>query len=231
MPNWQITYDGLAKIRPFKNLFKTFTLSHGYRSAYTIGAFTTNLNYLPEDDGFSYVRNINGDFVPKREITNVSINEQFSPLLGLDMGWQNNLTTRLEFKTSRSLAMSFANNQLTEIYGNEYIIGAGYRFENLPLVFQSEDGGKSAVKSDLRITVDLSIRENTTILRKLVEDYSEIIAGQLVNTIKTSADYRINEQVTVRLFFDRTLNAPKVSRTYRTTNTSFGFSVRFELVK
>ncbi len=231
MPNWQLAYDGLAKMKPFKRWFKSITINHGYRSVYTIGAFTTNLTYLPDNDGFSYVRNINGDFVPRNEITNVAINEQFTPLLGLDLGWQNNLTTRLEVKNSRSLAMSFANNQLTEVYGNEYVMGAGYRFEEVPLIFQAEDGGKKAIKSDLRLTVDFSLRDNTTVLRKLVEDSNDIIAGQLISTIKTAADYRINEQVTIRLFFDRTLNSPKVSRTFRTTNTSFGFSVRFELVK
>lgn len=231
LPNWQLTYDGLAKIKPFKRYFKTFTLTHGYRSLYTIGSFASNLIYDVEDDGFSYVRNINNDFVPKREITNVSINEQFSPLLGMDIGWQNNLTTRIEVKTTRSLAMSFASTQLTEIFGSEYIIGAGYRFENLPLFFESESGDKKALKSDLRITVDLSLRNNTTVLRKIVEETNETIAGQFINTIKTSADYRINEQVTIRVFFDRVVNAPKVSKTYRTTNSSFGFSVRFELVK
>ncbi len=231
MPNWQLTYDGLAKIKPFKNYFKTFTLTHGYRSLYTIGSYATNLTYTEDDDGFSYVRNINNDFVPQREITNVSINEQFSPLIGMDIGWQNNLTTRIEVKTTRSLAMSFANTQLTEIFGSEYIIGAGYRFENVPLFFESESGDKKALKSDLRITVDLSLRNNTTVLRKIVEETNETIAGQFVNTIKTSADYRINEQVTIRVFFDRVVNAPKVSKTFRTTNSSFGFSVRFELVK
>lgn len=230
MPNWQLSYDGLAKMKPFKRWFKSITLNHGYRSLYTIGAFTSNLTYAPDDDGFSYVRNINGDFVPQNEITNVAINEQFTPLIGLDLGWNNNLTNRIEIKNSRSLAMSFANNQLTEIYGNEYIVGAGYRFEDLPLIFKAEDGGKKAIKSDLRLTVDFSLRDNTTILRKLVEDSNDIIAGQLISTIKTAADYRINEKVTIRLFFDRTLNNPKVSRTFRTTNTSFGFSVRFELV-
>jgi cell surface protein SprA len=86
MPNWQITYDGLSKIKPFKNFFKTFTLTHGYRSVYTIGSYATNITYDELDDGFSYVRNVNNDFIPKREITNVSINEQFSPLLGVDVG-------------------------------------------------------------------------------------------------------------------------------------------------
>lgn len=231
MPNWQITYDGLAKIKPFKNHFRTFNLTHGYRSIYTIGSYASNLAYEQETDGFSYTRNQTGDFYPKNEITNVSINEMFTPLLGIDIGWQNNLTTRLEVKTTRMLAMSFSNTQLTETYGTEYIIGAGYRFENLPLFFESESGDKTALKSDLKISVDFSMRDNTTVLRQIVEETNETTAGQKINTIKTSADYRISEQVTIRAFFDRVVNSPKVSKTYKTANTSFGFSVRFELVK
>lgn len=231
VPNWQITYDGLAKIKPFKNYFKTFTLSHGYRSLYTIGSYATNLSYEEENDGFSYARNLTGDFYPKNEITNVSINEQFSPLIGVDIGWQGNLTTRLEVKTSRVLAMSFSNTQLTETFGSEYIIGAGYRFENLPLIFESETGDKKALKSDLKVTLDFSLRDNTTVLRQIVEETNTITAGQLISTIKSSADYRISDQVTIRFYFDRVVNSPKVSKTYKTANTSFGFSVRFELVK
>ncbi|MCB8965097.1 MAG: cell surface protein SprA [Bacteroidales bacterium] len=231
MPNWQLTYDGLAKLKPFKNYFKTFTLTHGYRSLYTIGSYSTNLSYEEENDGFSYARNLTGDFYPMREITNVSINEQFSPLIGVDVGWQSGLTSRLEVKTSRSLAMSFSSTQLTEIFGNEYIVGAGYRFENLPLIFESESGDKKALKSDLKVTLDFSLRDNTTVLRQIVDDSNETTSGQLISTIKASADYRISDQVTLRFYFDRVVNAPKVSTTYRTTNSSFGFSVRFEMVK
>jgi len=46
---------------------------------------------------------MNGDFFPEHEIVSVSINEQFSPLINIDMNWQNNLTSRFEIKKSRSL--------------------------------------------------------------------------------------------------------------------------------
>ena len=64
---------------------------------------------------------------------------------------------------------------------SDMFMGAGYRFENLPLIFESESGDKKALKSDLRITVDFSIRENTTVLRQLVEGTNETIAGQLID--------------------------------------------------
>lgn len=234
MPNWQITYDGLAKLKPFKNYLRTFTLTHGYRSIYSIGAFTTNLNYDEGDDGLSDVKNAIDDYISKREITNVSISEQFTPLVALDMGWINSLTSRLEVKTGRSLSMSLSNNQLTEIDNWEYIIGGGYRFENLPLVFGSSKGDSKTLKSDLRLRVDFSLRKSKTILHKMAEEIDQMISGQAAWAIKTSADYVISNQVTVRAFFDWAKNAPIVSSSnasFPMVNSSFGFSLRFTMIK
>ncbi len=231
MPNWQITYDGLSKLRYFKKHLRSFSLRHGYRSTYNVGAFASNLDYQLGDDGFSYVRNLNNDFVPQNEITNVSISEQFSPLVGVDMVWLNSLTNKFEVRNSRSLAMSFANNQLTEMVNWEFILGSGYRFENLPLTFGRASGEQKTLKSDLRLNADLSIRNNQTILRKLVEDQNTPTAGQIILTIKTSAEYVVSEQVTIRVFFDRVVNTPIVQTSYRMTNTNFGFSLRFTMVQ
>lgn len=231
MPNWQVTYDGLAKLKLFRKHLRTFTLRHGYRSTYSIGSYSTNLNYQLSDDGFSYVRDAQNNFIPQYEITNISINEQFNPLIGLDGTWINSLTNRLEIRNSRSLAMSFANNQLSEINNWEYIIGAGYRFENLPIKFGTAGGDQKTLKSDLRVNVDLSIRNNQTILRRLVEETNTASAGQRVFTLKTSGEYVVSEQVTVRIFFDRVVNTPIVQTSYATANTSFGFSVRFTMAQ
>jgi cell surface protein SprA len=233
MPNWQVTYDGLSKLKPFKNFLRTFTLTHGYRSLYSIGAFTTNSNYSPEADGFSYAMNQAGNFIPQRDITNVSIVEQFSPLIGVDMNWINSLTTRFEVKSSRSLALSLSNNQLTEITGWDYIVGAGYRFENLLLVFQvdKEKSEKKTLKSDLRLRLDFAFKTNRTTLRKLVEDTNQPTAGQLSVVVSPSADYRINEQVTIKLYYNYDIKKPYVTTTYGIRNIDFGFSVRFEMAQ
>ncbi len=232
MPNWQITYDGLAKLSFFKSYFRTFTLTHGYRSVYSIGAYAANLNYDEKEDGFNWVTNSVGDFVANRTISNVSIIEQFSPLIGLDMNWVNNLTSRFEVKTSRSLAMSFSNNQLTQTNAWEYIIGGGYRFENLPLVFSPEEGGeRRTLKSDLKLRIDFSIRKNETVLHKLVEDVSIKNAGMITTSIKASADYLISNQVTFRAFFDWGKTKPTASGpSFPQINSSFGFSLRFTMI-
>lgn len=231
MPNWQITYDGLAKMKFFKRYFRSIALRHGYRSVYTVGSYTSNLNYQLSDDGYSYVTNLDGNFIAQNEITNVSISEQFNPLFAIDLGWLNSLTNKIEIRNTRSLAMSFANNQLTEMINWEFIVGSGYRFENLPLKFGRASGEQRTLKSDLRINADVSLRNNITVLRRLVEETNDATAGQNIFTIKTSAEYVVSEQVTVRLFFDRVVNKPVVPSSYRNANTNFGFSLRFTMVQ
>jgi cell surface protein SprA len=127
--------------------------------------------------------------------------------------------------------MSFSNNQLSEVTNWEYIVGAGYRFENLPIQFISTIGDQKTLKSDLRLRVDFSLRNSKTILRKLAEETNNATQGQRAISVKTSADYVVSEQVTIRLFFDRMINTPFVSTSFPTANTSFGFSVRFTLAQ
>jgi cell surface protein SprA len=231
MPNWQITYDGLSKLKMFKRFLRTFTLRHGYRSTFTIGSYSSNLDYSPTDDGFSYIQDLQKNYIPEFEVSNISINEQFNPLISLDATWVNSMTNRLEYRNSRSLAMSYANNQLSETKSWELIVGSGYRFENLPLIFGSATGDQRTLRSDLRLNVDFSIRNNYTILRKLVEETNTRSAGQNILTIKTSAEYVVSEQITIRAFFDRVVNKPLVALSFPTANTSFGFSIRFTMVQ
>lgn len=230
MPNWQITYNGLAKLEPFKQLFRSITLSHGYKSVYTIGSYSTNSSFMEGGDGYSYVRNAENDFVPKNDILNLSISEQFSPLIGIDLGWQNNLTTKGEVRRTRNLAMSLANNQLTEQTSWEYVFGFGYRFDNVPLIFGNPaTGGQKVNKTNLKLSADFSIRNVKNFIRRMAEGIDEISGGQKLTTISINADYTISAKVTLRSFFNRTINNPYISNVYPVATTNVGFSLRVEL--
>ncbi len=229
LPNWQFTYDGLSRLALLKDLFRQVSLRHGYRANYIIGSYQSNEAFREEADGFSYVRNAQDDYVARYQVANVSISEQFSPLFGVDLGFANSLTTKAEVRKNRSLAMSFANNQLTDMDTWEYVLGASYRFENLPVVIKSQLGGKTVLKSELRLQGDFSIRNTHTILRKLSENTNTPTAGQWSYALKLSADYMLTEQINLRVFFDRTVNKPLVSLSFPTSTTSFGLSVRFTL--
>ena len=126
LPNWRITYDGLIKIKAIKRYFKTFSLGHAYRSTYSVSSYTTNLDYINGDE----INLNNLSYQVQKEIAQVSINEQFSPLFKLDMLWKNSLITKVEIKNSRTLSLSLVNNQLTETNTKDYVIGTGFRIKD-----------------------------------------------------------------------------------------------------
>ena len=106
LPNWRITYDGFMKIAWFKKLFRTFTLTHAYLSTYNVGSFTSNINYT-ESQGSPNAVNDAGNFIPKAQFSVISITEQYSPLIKIDMGWVNSLLSDFEWRKSRNLSFSF----------------------------------------------------------------------------------------------------------------------------
>ncbi len=230
-PNWRITYDGLSKLPLFKKVFNNVTLSHSYRAAYNINNFGRNLNYF-ESNGNPAFRDLSNNIVPKKEITQVSISEQFGPLLGVDVTWKNNIQTRVEYRKDRNLSLAFTGAQLTEIKGSEWTFGFGYRLPKFRLPFKI-GGKKKSIGgnqgSSLNLTADFSARKNITIIRKLLEGVNEPSGGLNVYSIKVSADYAVNDRLNLRLFYERTINTPVISTSYPTSNTNAGISLRFSL--
>lgn len=229
-PNWRVTYDGLSKWKLIKKYVKTVTLSHAYRSSYSF-SYANNLNSLLKESGKAPTQtDINNDYIFYEQINAVSIAEQFSPLIKVDVSLQNSIQVNFAIKKERNLALSFANNQLTEIASKEFVIGTGYRWKNLLLKNPFKSGkDKKGIKSDLNLKVDFSIRENLTMIRKVVEGITQPTAGQTIYSLKTSADYQITQRITARLFYDWLLTNPRISTSFRSSNTNGGISIRFSL--
>jgi cell surface protein SprA len=234
-PNWRITYKGLSRIPALRQLFKNVTITHSYRSSYNIGTYQSDLTYEDIDNlGYPSAVNYNGDFINKYQMSLLSITEQFSPLIKLDMTWNNSLLTNLEFKRSRNLSLSFSNNQLTEVASNEYIIGLGYRIKNVKFSIRTMGSGKGTkrqLSSDLNLKLDFSIRDNKTVLRRVDEEIDQISSGQRITSINFSADYMVSQKFTVRLYFDRIMNRPHIANQFPNSTTSGGISMRFTLTQ
>ena len=232
LPSWRITYDGLSKLKIFRKVLRTLTLSHAYMSTYSVGTYTSNIRYR-EADGYPSVINTAGNFIPRAELSVISVTEQFNPLIKFDMGWINSLLSNIEWRRSRNIAFSFVNNQLTEISSNEFIVGIGYRFKNVKLSFLSlgAAGKKSKYASDLSLKFDFSIRTNKTVLRRIDEPINQISTGQQVYSINFTADYNLSQRFNIRFYFDKIINEPFVSNQYRTSNTKGGIALRFTLAQ
>jgi cell surface protein SprA len=229
MPNWRFTYTGLSKIEFFKKYLKQLTIGHSYRSTYSVGNYISNVDFM-ENLGFADAYDASGNFIPENRIDIITITEQFSPLINIDMTWNNSLLSRVEIRKSRSLSLSFVNNQVTEISGNELIIGMGYRFKDVKLNLSS-GGRKQQLKSDLNIKLDLSVRDNKTVLRRLDEEINQISTGNRMVSINSSAEYMINQKFNLRLFFDKTITNPFVSSQFPNSTTNAGVSLRFTLAQ
>lgn len=231
LPNWRVVYDGLGRLPLMRDLVQTANLNHAYRSTYNIGNYLTNFSFEEMPDGFSYIRDaVNGNFIPEFDISMISISEQFNPLINLEIVWKNDFSTRAEIRKSRTVSLSLANIQLSELTSDEWIFGVGYRFKDVQMVFRT-GGQQRVLNSDLNIRGDFSIRENKTIVRRLAEGNLQPTAGQTVLSIKLSADYVISERFDIKLFFDRMVNKPIVTMSYPMATTNFGFSLRFTLVQ
>ncbi|NOU47487.1 MAG: cell surface protein SprA [Bacteroidales bacterium] len=229
-PNWSVNYNGLTKIASVARLFKTVNLTHTYRSSYSINTWRTNVDYDPTDLTKTY-KNSNF-YISKFDIGMISITEQFSPLLGIDVGLQNSLTARVEYKKQRNLTMSFINNQLTEVNSTEFVIGTGYRIRNLSLIISSVTGGKSSkTTNDLVFKVDVGFRNDKTTLRRIAEQNSKISSGQKKINIYVTADYMLSSKFNLQAFFKRDVSDPYMSNQYKNSNTFAGITMRFNLAQ
>jgi cell surface protein SprA len=226
-PNWRVTYDGLSKLPLFQKFLQSFSLSHGYRSVYSVNSFTQNLLY-EEQQGAASNRDTVGNFIPKYDFQQVTISEQLSPLIGLDMTWKNSLQTRFEIRRDRTLTLAYSNIQVTEVRGVEYVIGVGYKIKKVKFPIRT---GAKRITSDLTLRTDLNLRNNTTILRKAIEGTNQPSSGSRTLGFKFSADYPINERFNIRAFYEYNSNNPFVSSSYPTANTNAGLSVRFTLAQ
>jgi cell surface protein SprA len=230
-PNWRVQYEGQVSQIPWINkIMRSMSFTHAYNSSYNIGSYLTNLNYAEEGDGFSYIRDIADNFISPYTFNSVSIVETFNPLINVDIYWMGDYTSRFEIRRTRNMALSFANNQLTETLNSEYTVGMGYRFTHMDLIIKTKNTQRS-YSNDLNLRADFSYRKNKTVLRKLVENSDQITAGQSTISIETSADYQLSDRFQLRMFFDKVLNNPFTSLSYPTSTTNFGVSFRFTLTQ
>ena len=223
MPNWNINFNGFTKVPWIKRSFKNVTMSHSYRSSYSVGSFISNL--LFEDQLYDS----NNNFISEFQIDQINITEQFAPFFKLDLTMKNSMTTRFEYKQDRTISLSLSNSQITEVKGYEYVFGFGYRVQGVQLMFDGGSGQKQ-VSSDLDLRADISIRNNKTIIRRIEEESNQPTSGQSLITLKFSADYVVNNRVNLKLFYDQVVTDYVVSSSFPTSNTNVGVSLRFTLM-
>jgi cell surface protein SprA len=170
------------------------------------------------------------NYVNRYDVGVVSLMEEFSPLVGIDMTMKNSLNARVEYRKSRAITMSFVNNQLTEVNSGEFSIGLGYRIKDLRFVVAS-GGKKKQFSSDLNIKMDVGVRDNVTYLRRIDENNNQISSGSRQFTFNFSADYMLSQSLQFRMYVNYNGNNPYISAQIPTASTNAGISLRFNLAQ
>jgi cell surface protein SprA len=227
MPNWRLTYNGLNRLPGFKDIFNTFTVTDAYTGTLSMSSFVSALYY---QDAYglgypSFIDSNSGNFVPFFQVPNISISESFGPLVGIDASLKNNMTARLEYRKSRTAALSLIDYQISETRSEEYVVGLGYRVRGLTLPFSVF--GVKKLDNDLNVKVDVGLRDDITTNTYLAQDLTIVTRGQKVVTISPSIDYIVSDRVTLRFYYDRRQSIPYTTQSYPITTTRAGVTIRF----
>jgi cell surface protein SprA len=239
LPNWKIKYSGLSKLEFFKKYFKSVNIEHGYKSVYAVGSYSTFATYMEYSKGIGFVNStVTGMPVPssRYNIGTVSINESFSPLIGIDVTTNNNLTIGAKFIQSRILNLSITAIQMVETYSEEIAFNVGYKILN----FKMFDWGSKANKkkqekskgNDINIRADFSFKNTSALCRSIDKGTTQATSGNKSFNYSFTADYAYSKTLTFSLYFDRQKTIPLISSSsYPTTTTDFGVSMKFSLAR
>ena len=239
LPNWTVRYTGLSRLPWFRDTFKSVTLNHAYKSIYAVGSYTSAAgNTSPL--GFN--------------VPTVSLNESFSPLLGIDVTFQNNLTAKVEYRTTRVLNLSMTSIQINESRSNDWVVGLAYKISDFNIfgtkgnrkVKKAQRGSRrnanneqttsraprTGVNHDLNLRLDFSLRKQAAITRDIASMTSAASSGNTALKISFMADYTLSRLLTLSAYYDRQTNTPLLSSSsYPTTTHDFGLSMKFSLTR
>jgi cell surface protein SprA len=233
-PNWNITYSGLSKIKGLDKIFTNFTIRHGYQSNLSMNSFNTALLFAdPFHIGYpSFIDTSTKNFIPYFLVPNLSISEQFNPLIGVDMTLKNQLSANFEYKKSRILALSLIDYQLAETRSEEVTIGVNWRKRAVPIIRNIKIGKKGMkLDNDVTFTFNFSLRDDATANSKLDQNTAFGTAGQKVVRIAPAIDYVLNSRINLKFYFEQNKVIPKIATTAPVTNTRAGLQVRISLAQ
>jgi cell surface protein SprA len=226
IPNWDVKYTGLMQLDWFKDQFTRFSIEHGYQSTYTINQFQSNLDYNRTNPFDPFNRDQNGDFLNELVINNINLVEQFNPLVSVDFEMKNSLSILAEMKKDRTLSLSFNNNVLTEMQGQEYTLGLGYRVKDVKVVTRFE-GRRRVLSSDLNFQVDVSLRSNQTILRSLDVQNNRVTSGQDIWNINFTTGYAFTKNFEVLFFYNHIFSQNDISTIFPQTTIRSGLTFTY----
>lgn len=131
-----------------------------------------------------------------------------------------------ELRKDRTLSLSLDNNYLTEMRGDEYTVGMGYRIKDVRFV-TNIGGNRTTLRSDLNLKADVSMRDNITVIRNMEIDNNQVTSGQKLWSLKFTADYAVSKNLTTLFYYDHTFSKFAISTAFPLTTIRSGITLRY----
>ena len=232
-PNWRATYTGLTKIPGLASIFSAITLTHGYTGTLSMNSYNSALLYR---DPFrlgapAFIDTVSGNYIPYFLVPNITMQEQFVPLIGVEVTTNKKLTLKFEYKKSRTLSMSLIDYQLSESRSTEWTFGGAWRKRGVNLPFKIPGMKDKKLSNDLNLKLDLSVRDVATSNSRLDQSNAYGTGGQKEIVIQPAIDYVINNRINVKFFFDQRRVIPYISTSAPMTTTRAGGNIRISLAQ
>ncbi len=200
-PNWTLTWSGLEKMGLFKGFAKSMSLTHGYSSNYR--------------EGWRI------DAAGKRQVPVQSISYGFSPLIGMNITfnnlWGGNLSGNARFNTRNSFDLTNSTAKITESYTKDINVSATFSKSGFELPFFG-----LSLKNDISFTVGYTYSHQASTLYDLKDwkDDGDILNGNTRTIIEPNLKYTISSRVTINIFYKRTTYEPDGATTTPATTTN-----------
>jgi cell surface protein SprA len=263
MPNWTISYGGLSNLPWFRDHFRSVNINHSYKSIFAVGSYQSYSTFasLAGNDVLGFITDATtGNPIPNSmyNVSTVSINESFAPLLGLSVTFLNNMTAKLEYQQTRATSLSMTSVQVNEAISKDWVFGWGWRINNFNLfglgntkhrssrsrtssskntknnssTANTSSSNTSSANHALNLRLDLSYRKQAAITRDIATVTSTASSGNTAFKLSFSAEYTLSKLMSMSFYLDRQTNTPLLaSSSYPTTTQDFGLSIKFSLTR
>ena len=153
------------------------------------------------------------------------------------MRTRSRLNAAVEYKTERNLALNLSNTQVTELSSKDIVLSLGFTKANIKLPFKLQ-GRVTTLKNDFDFRMDITIKDTKTVQRKfnVADNGEEVSVNTITNgnvnvQVRPNIGYALNNRLTLQVYYERSINEPRVTTSFRRTTTSFGVQVRFSLAQ
>jgi len=239
LPGWRVTWTGLEKWIPYLGDFMSrASISHNYSGTYRLGwVFNADQSQLPDISLGAYsITNRRPEYEPK----SINIEKKFSPLIGLNVTWQSDLRTNIQYEYSKVTSLALSNSTVIERMSKGLKLTFAYTIRDFKLPFfpRLENAVDFTINGSYIEDVETKFQLDSDLDQALLAGPDEIVKNPddaEFSGTTTGGQARINGSAVIGYQFSQTIQAnfeysysklvPKTSGVYGRTDHDIRFNI------